>query len=135
LLAADGVHAKALRSAFPTLTFPNHYTIVTGLYPDHHGIVNNRFFDPVGGNKFVYNDPKTTTDPAWWGATAVGWRRTPGQTCGDNVLAGSDVAIDGVRPEHWLTFDGKMSANARVDQVWRGLACRATNARTSDPVL
>src|SRR5215813_15466520 len=45
-LAADGVHAKAMKPSFPTLTFPNHYTLVTGLYPDHHGIVANRFTDP-----------------------------------------------------------------------------------------
>ncbi|MGA9335561.1 MAG: alkaline phosphatase family protein, partial [Rudaea sp.] len=53
MLAADGVRAQAMRSAFPTLTFPNHYTLVTGLYPDHHGIVNNRFSDPVSGKRFV----------------------------------------------------------------------------------
>ena len=48
-LAADGVRADALKPAFPTLTFPNHYTLVTGLYPDHHGIVDNRMVDPVSG--------------------------------------------------------------------------------------
>src|SRR5580693_7274858 len=45
-LAAQGVHAQRLISAFPSLTFPNHYTIVTGLYPEHHGIVNNHIYDP-----------------------------------------------------------------------------------------
>src|SRR5215469_4645887 len=66
-LAADGVRAQALKPAFPTLTFPNHYTIVTGLYPDHHGIVHNRMVDPVSGKRFVYNDRNTTSDPSWWG--------------------------------------------------------------------
>ena len=55
-----------MRPSFPTLTFPNHYAIVTGLYPDHNGIVNNRFLDPVTGAKFVYNDRRTTDDPHWW---------------------------------------------------------------------
>ena len=67
-LAAGGVRAESLRPAFPTLTFPNHYTIVTGLYPDHHGIVNNRMVDPVSGKAFVYTDPKSIADPAWWGS-------------------------------------------------------------------
>src|SRR6516225_3816023 len=44
-LAADGVHAQAMRPAFPSLTFPNHYTLVTGLYPDHHGMVGNSMWD------------------------------------------------------------------------------------------
>jgi predicted AlkP superfamily pyrophosphatase or phosphodiesterase len=117
-LAADGVHAQALRSAFPTLTFPNHYTIVTGLYPDHHGIVNNRMVDPVNGKRFVYNDRSTTSDPSWWGGEPL-WVSVErqGKHASTMFWPGSDVAIDGVRPEHWLPFDGKMSPDARVDQV------------------
>jgi len=89
------VHAKALRSASHAHV-PNHYTIVTGLYPDHHGIVNNRFFDPVGATNLYTNDPKTRPIRRGGAAAAVGWRRTPGQTCGDKFWPGSDVAIDGV---------------------------------------
>jgi predicted AlkP superfamily pyrophosphatase or phosphodiesterase len=117
-LAADGIRATALRSAFPTLTFPNHYTIVTGLYPDHHGIVNNRFVDPVSGKKFVYNDPKSTSDPAWWGGEPL-WVSVEkqGKHAATMFWPGSDVAIDGVRPEHWQPFNGKIPPDARVDQA------------------
>jgi predicted AlkP superfamily pyrophosphatase or phosphodiesterase len=117
-LAKDGVHAQALRSAFPTLTFPNHYTIVTGLYPDHHGIVNNRMVDPVSGKRFVYNDRSTTSDPSWWGGEPL-WVSVERQGMHASTMfwPGSDVAIDGVRPEHWLPFDGKMPPDARVDQA------------------
>ncbi len=117
-LAADGVRAQAMRSAFPTLTFPNHYTIVTGLYPDHHGIVNNRFIDPVSGKKFVYNDRRTTDDPAWWGGEPL-WVSVEkqGEHAATMFWPGSDVDIDGVRPEHWLPFNGKMAPDARVDQA------------------
>jgi predicted AlkP superfamily pyrophosphatase or phosphodiesterase len=116
-LAAEGVHATALRSAFPTLTFPNHYSIVTGLYPDHHGIVNNRFIDPVSGKQFVYNSPNTTSDPAWWGGEPlwVGAERQ-GKHAATMFWPGSEVAIGGVRPEHWMPFNGKTSPDARVDQ-------------------
>ncbi len=115
-LASDGVRAQAMRSAFPTLTFPNHYTIVTGLYPDHHGIVNNRFVDPVSGRKFVYNDRKTTGDPTWWGGEPI-WVSVEKQGKHASTLfwPGSDVDIAGVRPEHWLPFNGKMPPDARVD--------------------
>ena len=117
-LARDGVRAQALRPAFPTLTFPNHYSIVTGLYPDHHGIVNNRMVDPASGKRFVYSDRKTTSDPMWWGGEPlwVGAERQ-GKHAATMFWPGSDVEIDGVRPEHWLPFDGKMTPDRRVDQA------------------
>ncbi|HET8941980.1 MAG TPA: ectonucleotide pyrophosphatase/phosphodiesterase [Rudaea sp.] len=117
-LADDGVRAQAMRSSFPTLTFPNHYTLVTGLYPDHHGIINNRFFNPVTGKKFVYKEQDSISDPDWWGGEPlwVGVERQ-GKHAATMFWPGSDVAIDGVRPEHWRQFDGKISPDARVDQV------------------
>jgi len=118
VLADDGVRARALRPAFPTLTFPNHYTIVTGLYPEHHGIVNNRMVDPAIGKRFVYNDDKTISDPAWWGGEPlwVGVERA-GKHAATMFWPGSDVAIAGVRPERWRLFDAKLPPAARVDQV------------------
>jgi predicted AlkP superfamily pyrophosphatase or phosphodiesterase len=117
-LADDGVHAQALKPAFPTLTFPNHYTIVTGLYPDHHGIVNNRFVDPKTGKKFVYKDKSSTSDPSWWGGEPV-WVSVEkqGKHAATMFWPGSDVAIEGVRPEFWIGFDGKIKADDRVDKV------------------
>jgi predicted AlkP superfamily pyrophosphatase or phosphodiesterase len=117
-LARDGVHAQALRPAFPTLTFPNHYTIATGLYPDHHGIVHNRMIDPVSGKRFVYSDPKTTGDPSWWGGEPL-WVSVErqGKHASTMFWPGADVAIGNVRPDHWKTFDARMSPDARVDQA------------------
>ena len=57
-LAQTGVHAEAMRPAFPSLTFPNHYSLVTGLVPDHHGIVNNMMRDPdIDGQRFTLEQP------------------------------------------------------------------------------
>ncbi len=121
-LAADGVRAQALIPAFPTLTFPNHYTLVTGLYPDHNGIVNNRFIDPASGKRFVYKDAKTTGDPAWWGGEPI-WvsAEKQGVRVATMFWPGSDVAIAGVRPSEWLSFDGKITPDQRVDQVLQWL--------------
>ena len=117
-LANDGVHAKAMKPSFPTLTFPNHYTLVTGLYPDHHGIVANRFTDPVTQKTFVYKDATTIADPAWWGGEPL-WVSVEkqGGHAATMFWPGSDVAIEGVRPEFWMAFDGKISIDARVDKV------------------
>ncbi|MEO7430995.1 MAG: alkaline phosphatase family protein [Dokdonella sp.] len=117
-LAARGVRAQAMKSAFPTLTFPNHYTLVTGLYPDHHGIVNNRMVDPETRAKFVYKDHATITDPAWWGGEPV-WvsAEKHGLHAATMFWPGSDVAIADVRPTHWQMFDGTITPDQRVDQL------------------
>jgi predicted AlkP superfamily pyrophosphatase or phosphodiesterase len=119
-LAASGVRADALKPAFPTLTFPNHYTLVTGLYPDHHGIVDNRMTDPGSGKHFVYKDAKTIADPAWWGGEPlwVGVEKQ-GRHAATMFWPGSDVAIDGVRPSEWRHFDGELDPTERVDQLLR----------------
>ncbi|CAJ1951620.1 unnamed protein product [Sphenostylis stenocarpa] len=63
-LILNGTEAETgLIPVFPTLTFPNHYSIVTGLYPPHHGIINNVFYDPFTGDKFSMSNH----DPKWWG--------------------------------------------------------------------
>lgn len=125
-LAESGVRADALKPAFPTLTFPNHYTLVTGLYPDHHGIVDNRMVDPASGKTFVYKDSKSIADPAWWGGEPlwVGVEKQ-GRHSATMFWPGSDVAIDGVRPSHWLHFDARMSPTRRIDQILTWFDLRA----------
>jgi len=60
-----------MQPSFPTLTFPNHYTIVTGLYPSNHGIVANTFYDPDLGDDFNYAIPAKSWNPKWWGGEPV----------------------------------------------------------------
>jgi predicted AlkP superfamily pyrophosphatase or phosphodiesterase len=126
-LAADGVHAKAMKPSFPTLTFPNHYTLVTGLYPDHHGIVANRFSDPVMKKSFAYKNASSIADPAWWGGEPL-WVSVEkqGGHAATMFWPGSDVAIEGVRPEFWMAFDGKITIDARVDKVLSWIDLPAT---------
>src|SRR5476649_2325333 len=67
-LAAAGVRAERLIPAFPSLTFPNHYTIVTGLYPEHHGIIANGFYDPAfKANYTAFGSSPTMNESRWWG--------------------------------------------------------------------
>lgn len=121
-LAADGVRAEALRPAFPSLTFPNHYTLVTGLNPDHHGIVNNRMIDPVSGARFAYKDAASMADPNWWGGEPI-WVSVEksGRHAATMFWPGSDVAIKNIRPSFWREFDGKVSADQRVEQILQWL--------------
>lgn len=119
-LAARGVRAEALKPSFPTLTFPNHYTLVTGLYPDHHGIVNNRMTDPTLGKAFVYKQSVTIEDPAWWGGEPI-WvgAEKHGVRSATMFWPGSNVAIHGLRPTYWASFDTAYAPTRRVDDVLR----------------
>ncbi len=65
------VAAQGMIPAYPSLTFPNHYTLVTGLYPEHHGIVANSFYDPARKQRYSFNDAATNTDGSWYGGTPL----------------------------------------------------------------
>jgi predicted AlkP superfamily pyrophosphatase or phosphodiesterase len=116
-LAASGVQAAALLPCFPTYTFPNHYTIVTGLYPAHHGIVANEMYDPSFDATFVYKDP-VATEGRWWGGEPI-WVTADkqGQKTASMFWVGAAVPIKGVRPDHWEPFDAKVSPGERVDKI------------------
>ncbi|TBR38916.1 MULTISPECIES: ectonucleotide pyrophosphatase/phosphodiesterase [Dyella] len=117
-LAKDGVKASALIPSFPSLTFPNHYTIVTGLRPDHHGIVNNTMSDPRLGN-FSLSNRKAAADGNWWAEGTPIWESAGRQGLHTATMfwPGSEADIHGYRPDHWLPYDGKITADQRVDQV------------------
>jgi Type I phosphodiesterase / nucleotide pyrophosphatase len=74
-LALRGVRAEALVPSFPTKTFPNHYSIVTGLYPENHGIVSNVIADPDFPQRFTMSSP-TARAPRWWGGEPI-WVTAP----------------------------------------------------------
>jgi predicted AlkP superfamily pyrophosphatase or phosphodiesterase len=114
-LAASGVRAERMLPSFPSITFPNHYTLVTGLYPDHHGIVNNTFEDAHLPGVFHM----TTKDEAWWDEGTPIWvsAERQGDRTATEFWPGSEVAIHGVRPEHWEPFNQAKSSDQRVDTL------------------
>src|SRR5688572_8849303 len=121
-LAARGVRAESLIPSFPTKTFPNHYTIVTGLYPENHGIVSNVIVDPEYPRRFTMSAP-TAKDSRWWGGEPV-WVTAMRQQQRAAVMfwPGSEVEIAGMRPTYWRRFDDGVANAARVGQVLQWLA-------------
>ncbi|MDE2156448.1 MAG: alkaline phosphatase family protein [Xanthomonadaceae bacterium] len=118
MLADDGVRAQAMEPAFPSLTFPNHYTLVTGEYPDHHGIVDNAMFDPRLGT-FRLDLRQAVADGRWWSEAEPIWVTADKQGLQTATMfwPGSEARIHGYRPDHWLPYNGKMPYDARVDTV------------------
>ncbi len=117
-LGKSGVTAKALIPSFPTTTFPNHYTIVTGLYPTHHGIVDNSFWDPARNAEFRSGDSASTTEGSWWGGTPL-WvlAEQQGMRAASFFWPGSDAEIQHTRPTYYCKYDGKIPNDRRVEQV------------------
>jgi predicted AlkP superfamily pyrophosphatase or phosphodiesterase len=119
MLAQSGVHADAMEPSFPSLTFPNHYTIVTGLRPDHHGIVNNTMTDPELGN-FSLGNREAVADRRWWDEGTPLWEtvRRQGMKSATMFWPGSESEIQGHHPDYWKPYDGKVTPSQRVEQIF-----------------
>ena len=117
-LAQTGVHADAMQPAFPSLTFPNHYTLVTGLYPDHHGIVNNTMVDPVLG-KFSLGNREAVSNGRWWDGGTPIWEDADahGLRTATMFWPGAEADIHGKHPDYWLPYNGDVTPDQRVDQI------------------
>lgn len=115
-LAARGVRAAELIPSFPTKTFPNHYTIATGLYPGHHGLLGNVFYDPARRAWYRSGDSLLARDSSWYGGEPI-WvtAERNGVKSATFFWPGSEVAIGGVRPSYWKPYDGSVPNAARVD--------------------
>ncbi len=117
-LAAEGIRAEALVPGFPSKTFPSHYTIATGLYPEHHGIVDNTFYDPERDAWFSMSDSGTVRDGSWWGGEPI-WVTAgrQGLRSGTCFWPGSEAEIAGGRPTYVRAYDGGLPWADRVAQI------------------
>ena len=117
-MAQNGVRAEALIPCFPTKTFPNHYSLATGLYPDEHGIVNNSFYDPWLNEEYFIRKREAVTNPDFYGGEPI-WVTAEKQ----NVISatffwvGSEAPIQGIRPTYWKEYSKQISFSDRIDTV------------------
>ena len=121
-LASLGVKAERMIPSFPTKTFPNHYSLATGLSPDNHGIINNSFYAPdldgvyrIGDRDMVSNPDAYFGEPIWVTAEEQGIRSA------SYFWVGSEAPIKGTYPSYWEKYDGSIPYMNRVDQVIRWL--------------
>lgn len=117
-LMRTGVSAKAMIPVFPSLTFANHYTLVTGLYPAHHGIIANNFFDPTLGAVFNYKLAASVRDARWWGGEPI-WVTAvkQGRNSASQIWVGSEAAVGGVRPTFFRTFADMIPYEKRLEEI------------------
>jgi predicted AlkP superfamily pyrophosphatase or phosphodiesterase len=119
-MAAGGASAPdGMIPSYPSVTFPNHYTIVTGLYPEHHGIVANTFYDPARQESYSYSNPKTTGDGSWYSGTPL-WvlAEQQGMRAACFFWPASDAEIQATRPSYYLApYDDNYPDEKRIEQV------------------
>ncbi len=114
-IAQVGVRAEMV-PVFPSKTFVNHYSLATGLYADHHGIVLNNFYAP--DLKRNYSMKKTAGDGVFYGGEPL-WVTAEKQGVKAATLfwVGSEAKIDGYRPSYWYKYNQSMPFDERIDQV------------------
>jgi predicted AlkP superfamily pyrophosphatase or phosphodiesterase len=114
-LAKKGIKAKSMQPCYPTKTFPNHYSIATGLYPDHHGIVNNNFYDPKTQKIFTLKTA-AKKDSTFYGGNPI-WNLAEKQGVKSACFfwPGSDIGKNS--PSIYKDYDEKVSYETRIDTV------------------
>jgi predicted AlkP superfamily pyrophosphatase or phosphodiesterase len=123
-LGKHGVWAPdGMLPSYPSITFPNHFTIVTGLYPEHTGIVANRFLDPTRGARYSYTDQQAVADGSWYSGVPL-WSlaESQGMRTASLFWVGSEAKIAGFLPSWYAHYDDKTdrtpeSQQARIDDA------------------
>ena len=129
-LADSGLAASGLVPGFPSSTFPNHYSIVTGLYPGRHGIIGNGFYDRSRNARYRLGDRKVVEDGTWYGGEPL-WVAVEkaGMRAASYFWVGSEADVQGIRPSYYKTYDGSVANGERVDQVLDWLRLPWVSAR------
>lgn len=117
-IANKGIRAKQITPVFPSLTFPNHYSLVTGMYAGNHGLVSNRFRDPSWQQDYAIGNSATTTDGKWYGGQPL-WLsvRDQGLLSASFFWVGSDANINGQYPNYYVPYNGSVSYQSRTEQI------------------
>ncbi|WP_139177728.1 alkaline phosphatase family protein [Roseivirga pacifica] len=117
-LVANGVSSKGLIPSYPSKTFPNHYTIVTGLYPGNHGLVDNSFYAPDLDLQYSIGNRERVENPAFYGGTPL-WQlvQENGMKSASYFWVGSEAPIKGSLPDYYTKYDGSVTNEKRIEVV------------------
>lgn len=125
-LSDGGVKAEAMLPSYPSVTFPNHYSMVTGLYPSHEGLVNNAFYD-ANLKKFFSYKGKTANDSTWYNGGTPLWVLAEQQKMlsASFYWVGSEARVKGVRPTYYYNYNEKIDIRDRIQTVVNWLSLPA----------
>lgn len=114
----NGVHALSLKPCFPSKTFPNHFSIVTGMYPQNHGIIANNFLDPVTGELYQVGDTTSVRNPKWYKGESI-WEtaKRQGVITASYFWPGSEVNLEYRRPTYYEKYEHNRDYSERINGV------------------
>jgi predicted AlkP superfamily pyrophosphatase or phosphodiesterase len=117
-LRSEGVQAKSMIPSFPSVTFPNHYTVATGMYPSHHGLVYNQFYDRGKKASYTMSDRKAVEDGSWYGGIPI-WvlAEQQGMVSASYHFVGTEAPIQNVLPTFWYKYSDGTNIDYRIDRV------------------
>ena len=114
----QGVQAESMIPSYPSVTFPNHYSIVTGMYPSHHGIVNNGFYDERTKERYSMGAKQKVRDGKWYGGTPIWVLAEQQNLLSANMFwVGSEAEIKGTRPSYYYDYTERITADERIEIV------------------
>lgn len=117
-MAKEGVRALSFEPVFPSKTFPNHFTIVTGLYPQNHGLINNRFINPFTKEMYRVGDTVSVRSAKWYHGEPL-WESAErqGVKSASFFWPGSEMNLDYRRPSYFKKYDGSISHDQRIQGI------------------
>lgn len=116
--AKKGVEASSMSPSYPSVTFPNHYTLVTGMYPSHHGLVSNTFIDSLSHEKYSMGNKEKVKDAKWYGGTPLWVLAEQHQMLSASMFwVGSEAKIKGIRPTYYYSYNEKIPVEKRINKV------------------
>lgn len=117
-ISKKGVRAKYMQPSYPSVTFPNHYTIVTGLYPSHHGLVDNTYLDVATGKQYSMGNKKMVSEGKWYGGTPL-WVLAEQQKMisASFFWVASEADIQGIKPTYHYIYNEQTTIGKRIQTV------------------
>lgn len=121
-LIDNGVEAQSLIPSFPTKTFPNHYSIATGMKPENHGLVDNAFYDPELDEVYSISNRQAVENPAWYGGLPI-WvlAEQNGLKAASYFFVGTEAPVNGIQPTYFYNYDATVSNLTRISKVFEWL--------------
>jgi predicted AlkP superfamily pyrophosphatase or phosphodiesterase len=117
-LRKNGVQAKSMIPSFPSVTYPNHYSVATGMYPSHHGIVYNEFYDRNRKEGYAISNRKTVEDGTWYGGIPL-WvlAEQQGMMTAAYHYVATEAAIQNTYPSYWYKYKSGRNPNRFIETV------------------
>lgn len=114
----EGIQAKAMTPSYPSITFPNHWTLITGLYPSHHGLIDNYFYDYQRKQAYAMSNRQNAEDGSWYGGIPLWSLAEKQETISASLQwVGSASDAGGKRPTYYYPYHEKFTPSEKVDKV------------------